>query len=65
LKNDNRCPNCDEVNLHEFDRCGRCGYALTAEGKSETSNVKDMLATLMQDPEFVRIFQQKLISASV
>lgn len=61
----NRCPNCDEVNPHDFDRCGRCGYALTLDGKSETSNVKDMLATLMQDPEFVRIFQQKLMSASV
>lgn len=60
----NRCPNCDEVNPHDFDHCGRCGHALTIEGKTETSNVKDMLATLMQDPESVRIFQQKLMSAS-
>lgn len=56
----NRCPNCDEANPHYFDRGGRCGHALTIDGKSETSNVKDMLATLMQDPESVRIFQQKL-----
>ncbi len=41
-----------------FNRCGRYGYALTLDGKSETSNVKDMLATLMQDPEFVRNGEQ-------
>jgi site-specific recombinase XerD len=57
----NICSNCHEANPYDFIHCGRCGNPLTPEAKGEEAKVKDAMAEMMKDPEFMRIFQEKLL----
>lgn len=53
-----------EINPYNSIHCGRCDNPLTSEAKSEAANVKDAMAEMMKDLEFMRIFQEKLLSMS-
>ena len=57
----NTCSNCHEANPYDFIHCGRCGNPLTLEARDEEAKVKDAMAEMMKDTEFMRIFQEKLL----